>query len=98
MGKEKLNEVFVRIQGHPAYGINPFGVVKNLNTERILKYEITDRGYLRVKLDGEKHYVHKLVALTFLSNPNGSRYVIHKDGDRSNNSYDNLMWSDSYYM
>lgn len=39
--------------------------------------------------------VHELVAESFVPNPDGKKYVIHKDGDKLNNHADNLEWSDT---
>jgi len=38
-------------------------------------------------------YVHRLVAIHFLDNPGGLRYVYHIDSNRENNSVLNLAWS-----
>ncbi len=37
-------------------------------------------------------YVHRLVAYAFLPIPEGAKEVCHGDGNRSNNSLDNLRW------
>jgi hypothetical protein len=37
-------------------------------------------------------YVHRLVAIEFIENPNNLPNVCHKDNDPSNNSVDNLYW------
>lgn len=37
--------------------------------------------------------VHRLVALTYLPNPNNLPEVNHKDGDRLNNDVSNLEWT-----
>ena len=51
-------------------------------------------GYSRIVLMKEairKRYMcHRLVAETFIPNPNNLPYVNHKDGNRSNNYVDNL--------
>lgn len=36
--------------------------------------------------------VHKLVALTYIPNPNNYPIVMHKDNSRMNNRVSNLMW------
>ena len=38
-------------------------------------------------------YVNRLVALQFVENPEGLRFVIHINGDREDNSASNLIWS-----
>lgn len=43
-----------------------------------------------------KKYVHMMVAESFVPNPNEFKFVIHKDGDVSNNHADNLQWVDEY--
>ena len=52
------------------------------------------KGYRRVRLQGRTFKVHRLVAEAFVPNPDQLPYVLHKDGDRENNRWDNLEWSD----
>ena len=54
-------------------------------------------GYLLVSLCGgtqnpKTQLVHRLVALTYLPNPNNLACVCHKDDNHSNNQKDNLWW------
>ncbi len=50
--------------------------------------------YLQATVRGKSYYVHRLVAMAFVSNisPVSKKLVVHKDGDLSNNSYTNLQW------
>ncbi len=41
---------------------------------------------------GQTFYIHRLVATTFLPNPNNLPYVNHKDENKTNNYIDNLEW------
>lgn len=56
-------------------------------------------GFLFVVIKHDKGYyecrrVHELVAETWLPNPEGKTKVRHKDGNKKNNSVDNLEWCD----
>lgn len=39
-----------------------------------------------------EHIVARLVAEAFIHNPDGCKFVFHKDGDFRNNRVDNLEW------
>ena len=88
------------------YQISSFGRVKSLNyhgehIERILKPEITPKGYLRIDLrkNGKKgkYLIHRLVAINFIENPNNYPQVNHKDEDKTNNKVENLEWCNNSY-
>lgn len=99
MTREEYEEIihwFEPIKGHPNYGINAVGEVKNLKTGRILKPYESHRGYMKVELDGGKYYIHRLVAETLIKNEKGKRFVIHKNGNKSDNYFRNLEWSSDY--
>ena len=64
---------------------------------RKLKPRENNSGYLCVVLckENEKpkqHFIHRLVAKAFISNPDDLPQVNHKDKDRHNNNADNLEW------
>lgn len=80
------------------YQITTWGRAYNAYTQRFLKPEVHDKGYLRVDLidsDGVRthHKVHRLVAKAFIPNPDNKPQVNHKDGNNQNNSITNLEWS-----
>ena len=68
------------------------------NQGTILPQMINERGNPTVTLekDGETKVfeVKYLVAQNFVPNPDNKPFVIHKDGNKLNNSADNLEWSD----
>ena len=71
--------------------VNDNGGIKIIK-ERILKKQKHYHGYLYVVLNNKKKYIHRLVAQTFLDNPNNYKEINHKDGNKQNNVYSNLEW------
>lgn len=49
--------------------------------------------WLRMPGSHRKFYVHQLVAVAFLPNPESRAMVNHKDRDRSNNRLENVEWT-----
>lgn len=68
---------------------------------RKLKPSKNSKGYLNVVLckDGIQKTlkVHRLIALTFLENPNNYLEINHKDENKTNNSVSNLEWCNRQY-
>lgn len=64
--------------------------------ERLMTPQVKRDGYcyVSITLNGETHYpaVHRLVAKTFLDNPDDKPEVNHIDRDTKNNRADNLQW------
>lgn len=95
-----------RVKGLERYVLQHNGkkVVSRPIKEHIMTINKTPKGQnLRVSLrDGQTHKsrsysIERLVATAFISNPQGYKYVIHKDGNKTNNNVDNLTWSISKY-
>ena len=80
------------------YQISNFGNVRRLGCVKLRKLSVSTNGNIGVVLSKKnvsKHFsVCKLVAFAFLKNPDKKKYVIHNDGDNSNNNVSNLSWSD----
>lgn len=85
------------------YEVSDTGKVRSLprngtiKKAKILKPDINiTTGYHQVKLckNGFKkvYKIHRLVAKTFIENPNNKPEVNHKDGKKGNNRVDNLEW------
>ncbi|AIW03217.1 HNH homing endonuclease [Bacillus phage Mater] len=80
------------------YEVSNLGRVRNINTNAILSGAKNHKGYLRVclTLDGAKkqYFIHKLVALAFIPNPENKPQVNHIKGlEKDNNRVDNLEWA-----
>ena len=85
----------MEVIGYPRYLIFPNGEVVGTRG-KVLKYDINNKGYKQVKLyneDGKKnHYIHRLVAIHYIPNPNNYKEVDHFDRNPLNNDISNLRW------
>lgn len=89
-------EKYIIINEFNNYAISNFGNVKNVKKNKILTPYLNVNGYLTYTFcqNGIKKTfrIHRLVALYFIDNPNNLPYVNHKDGNKINNSVENLEW------
>ena len=88
---------FVRINGYPNYVIHPCGTILRLFKGKTNEKKATKaHGYMRVGLckNGEqkRFFVHRLLALHFIPNPENKPCVDHIRGKHMGNSLDNLRW------
>lgn len=79
------------------YQASTYGRVRNKVTGKIIKEHVNCKwGYCQLHLwhngKGAFKRVHRLIALTFLPNPNNYKEVNHKDENKLNNNIGNLEW------
>lgn len=62
--------------------------------ERLLKGTLTKTGYFIVSFDSKKKkFIHQVVAEAFLGVPEYKLTVNHKDGNKTNNTLENIEWN-----
>lgn len=91
-----MTETWKDIKGYEGlYQISNLGDVKRISSGKILK-PYSHNGYIRVALSKDntpKHMdIHRLIAQAFIPNPENKPEINHKDGNKENNSIQNLEW------
>lgn len=80
------------------YLISNLGRVFDKELSRYLNFTDNGAGYKiyglqrKDKSNSAIRYVHRLVAIAFIENPEGKPHVGHRDHDRSHNIVENLYW------
>lgn len=102
-----MEEIWKDISNYEGkYEVSNLGRVRRLSYNgtgeiKFLKQSTNKRRYKRVGLckNGKMKncYVHRLVAITFIPNPNNHKEVNHKDENPANNNVNNLEWCTSEY-
>ena len=88
---------YKQVPGYQEYYAGYNGNIYSSKTNKILSPGISCNGYKMVYLMDSNHKrntkrVNRIVALTWLPNPNNLPQVHHIDENKLNNSADNLMW------
>lgn len=91
------NEEWREIEGYEGlYAVSNMGRVANIKRNVLLNPYSIKTGYLQVNLrkdnQGRNFYVHRLVAMAFISNPENKPQVNHKNSIRNDNRAENLEW------
>lgn len=108
-----MEEIWKPIDGFDGYLVSNTGLVKSMSRtidgrwgigtgriipDKILKGFYNKDGYHLVELSNRiRKQVHRLVAISFIENPNEYPIINHKDGNPINNHVDNLEWCSYAY-
>ena len=66
---------------------------RKFNTLTELKQHKTGhKDYVKVRINRKDQFVHRLVAIAYLDNPENKETVNHIDGNKENNHVNNLEW------
>jgi hypothetical protein len=103
-----INEIWKEVELNSRYEISTLGnirtkemVLLGRNRHRTIKshnikVHFDSDGYLTMtryeKHKNIKSHIHRMMAIVFISNPLNLPQVNHKDGNKSNNSLNNLEW------
>jgi len=88
---------FIPIKSHPDYEISKEGIIRKIKTSAIKSQYLNDKGYymisIRYGLKSNPYRVSRMVAETFIPNPENKPEVNHINGIKTDNLWTNLEWS-----
>ncbi|CAH6421814.1 HNH endonuclease [uncultured virus] len=94
--KKIIDDNFKQVKDFPNYYVNKEGEIISKRYLSFIKPYKNESGYYVVSFKKNKKnikkYLHRIVAETFIDNPQNKEQVNHRDGNPSNNHVDNLEW------
>ena len=89
---EIWKEINIENEDTSGYYISSLGRFKNKKGIIMKDYKPHHSGYIYLRVNIKKYALHRLVALTFIENPENKLVVNHIDGNKINNKAENLEW------
>jgi hypothetical protein len=84
-----MEEKTIEIKENPRYKISSSG---NIYRDKKIITPFKRNGYYSVEINEKKYFIHRLVAIYFLDNPNNLPFVNHINGIKTDNNLINLEW------
>jgi|LauGreDrversion2_5_1035112.scaffolds.fasta_scaffold04422_2 hypothetical protein len=89
---EEWREIVIEGKDSEGYFVSSLGRFKNRKGVIMKDYKPHHSGYIYLRVNIDKYALHRLVAQTFIPNPDNKPFVNHIDGNKTNNSVSNLEW------
>ena len=89
---EIWKEIDIENEDTKGYYISSLGRFKNKKGVIMCNYKPHHSGYIYLRVNIKKYALHRLVALTFITNLENKPFVNHIDGNKLNNKVENLEW------
>ena len=96
------NVIYKKIPEYPNYEISSEGQILNIKTFRLLTPTLKDNGYYSIQLRKKNEegiimrkclYIHRLLGLCFLENPDNKPIIDHINRKRTDNRLSNLRYA-----
>lgn len=84
--------MWITLKRYSDYEINESGDVRRKDSKEVRKPYLVN-GHPKINLCGRTEYIGRLVAETYIPNPEGKTDVRHINGDKADNDICNLEWS-----
>jgi hypothetical protein len=89
---EEWKNVIIDNQKKEGYYVSSLGRFKNKKGVIMSNYKPHHSGYIYLRVNIKKYALHRLIAQTFIPNIENKPFVNHIDGNKLNNSVNNLEW------